>query len=172
MRPSSLPHAHLSVNPSDNENDIECVRSPPPSPTHQSLPTSWPPLPASESPEIECLGVSQRTQCKQHTISFAPGQTAIGTYPFLLHIEEHTPWEFFSHCGSLLLHMRKCEDQNLDENGLCKPCQALLTNERFKKVLERVLDGVNGHTPYKYHGLASLAEITWQKEYTVEMFHL
>lgn len=85
--------------------------------------------------------------------------TAIGTYPFLLHIEEHTPWEFSSHCGTLLLCARKCEDQNFDENGLCKPCQALLTNEKFKKVLEQIQVGVNEHTPYKYLGLTSLAKI-------------
>ncbi|KAH9024681.1 hypothetical protein EDB85DRAFT_1870012 [Lactarius pseudohatsudake] len=111
-------------------------------------------------------------KCRQHTVSFTPGQTAIGTYPFLLHTEEHTPWEFSSRCSSLLLRARKCEDQNLDENGLCKPCQALLTNERFRKVLGRVQDGVNGHTPYKYHGLASLAEIARKREHTIEMFRL
>jgi hypothetical protein len=71
-----------------------------------------------------------------------------------------------------MLHARKCEDRNLDENGLCKPCQALQSNERFKKVLARVQDGVNGHTPYKYHGLDSLAEIARKKENIIEMYRL
>ncbi|KAH8977971.1 hypothetical protein EDB86DRAFT_3237290 [Lactarius hatsudake] len=96
----------------------------------------------------------------------------IGTYPFLLHIEEHTPWEFSSHHGSLLLRTRKCKDQDLNQDGLCRPCQALLSNDKFMKVLARVQDGVQDHTPYKYHGLTSLAEIARKKEHTIEIFRL
>ena len=97
---------------------------------------------------------------------------AIGAYLFLLHVEEDTPWEFSSCRGTLLLHARSCEDRDLDQDGLCKLCQALLSNDRFLKVLARVQDGVHDHTPYKYHELASLAEVTRKKEQTIETFCL
>ena len=40
------------------------------------------------------------------------------------------------------------------------------------KVLAQAQDGVQDHTPYKYHGLASLAEVTCKKEHTIEVFCL
>jgi hypothetical protein len=88
----------------------------------------------------------------------------------MLHIEEHTPWEFASHQGSLLLHACNCEDCNLDNNGLCWPCQSLLSNDWFKKILAHMQEGVCEYTPYKYYGLASLADVARKKEHIIEMY--
>ena len=124
------------------------------------------------SNEVEYLGTSQKARCKKHVVSVKSGQTAIGVYPFLLHVEGHTLWEFSSYCGLLLLHVHKCEDRGLDKDGLCKLCQALLSNGKFMKVLARAQDGVQENTPYKYHGLASLADIARKKEHTIEVLCL
>jgi hypothetical protein len=70
----------------------------------------------------------------------------------------------------LLLHAHNCEDNHLDKDGLCWPCRSLLSNDRFRKVLARMQEGVHEYTPYKYHGLASLAAITWKKEHTIELY--
>ncbi|KAI9430614.1 hypothetical protein H4582DRAFT_1793529, partial [Lactarius indigo] len=67
-------------------------------------------------------------------VSVPPGQTAIGAYPFMLHIEEHTPWKFAFRRGSLLLHAHSCEDRSLDKGGLCRPCRSLLSNDKFRKI--------------------------------------
>ncbi|KAH8987060.1 hypothetical protein EDB92DRAFT_2090923 [Lactarius akahatsu] len=107
-----------------------------------------------------------------HIVSAPPGKTGIGAYPFLLHIEEHMPWEFSSLGGTLLLRACKCENRGLDKHGLCKPCRALLSNIKFRKILARVEEGVNEYTPFKYHGLLSLAEIARKKERTIDLFHL
>jgi hypothetical protein len=88
----------------------------------------------------------------------------------MLHIEEHIPWEFASRHGSLLLCAHNCEDRNLDNDGLSWPCQSLLSNDRFRKTLARMQDGVREYTPYKYYRLASLAEITRKKEHIIEMY--
>ncbi|KAI9433400.1 hypothetical protein H4582DRAFT_1819930 [Lactarius indigo] len=118
------------------------------------------------------LSTEIRARCKQHIVSAPSGKTGIGAYPFLLHIEEHMPWEFSSRCGTLLLRARKCENRGLDEHGLCKPCQALLSNMKFRKILARVEEGVNEYTPFKYHGLLSLAEIARKKERTIDLYRL
>ncbi|KAH8995049.1 hypothetical protein EDB86DRAFT_2804872 [Lactarius hatsudake] len=167
---SSPSLAQLSVNTSEDDDGIEYVGGLPSSSSCQRPSPLLPQLPVS--PDIEYLGASKKAKCTQHIMSVKPGQTAIGTYPFLLHIEEHTPWEFSSHHGSLLLRARKCEDQDLNQDGLCRPCQALLSNDKFMKVLARAQDGVQDHTPYKYHGLTSLAEIAHKKEHTIEIFRL
>ena len=119
---------------------------------------------------LDPKGVPKRETCKQHLVSALSGQTAIGAYPFMLHIEEHIPWEFASRRGALLLHARTCEDRRLDKDGLCQPCRSLLSNDRFKKVLARMQEGVHEYTPYKYHGLASLAAIARKKEHTIELY--
>ena len=159
----------LSANTSDDDSEIEYISSSPSSPSHRRLAT-LPPLPPASN-EVE-PDASQKARCKQHVVSARPGKTAIGVYPFLLHIEEHTPWEFSSCHRSLLLHACDCEDHSLDQDGLCRPCQALLSNDKFLKVLAQAQDSVQDHTPYKYHGLASLAEIVHKKEHTIEVFHL
>ena len=82
------------------------------------------------------------------------------------------PWEFSSHQGSLLLHARTCENQDLDEHGLCEPCRSLLSNTKFRRVLARVEVGVNEYTPYKFHGLTSLTEIARKKERTIDLYRL
>ncbi|KAF8263204.1 hypothetical protein EI94DRAFT_1773013 [Lactarius quietus] len=79
----------------------------------------------------------------QHEISVLPGQMAVGAYPFLLHVEEHVPWEFSSRHSSLL----------------------------FRKVLAHMQEGARENTPYKYHGLTSLAELALRKERTIKMYH-
>ncbi|KAH9003694.1 hypothetical protein EDB86DRAFT_2798425 [Lactarius hatsudake] len=124
--------------------------------------------------DIKYIGTlpSQEARCKQHVVSAPHGQTGIGTYPFLLHVEEHTPWEFSSYCGTLLLHARKCENRDLDENGLCQPCRALLSNLKFKKVLDRIENGVNEKAPYKFHGLAGMTETARKKDRTIDLFRL
>lgn len=90
----------------------------------------------------------------------------------MLHVKEHVPWEFASRCGSLLLRARSCDDRCLDQDGLCQPCQNLTSNDKFRKLLARMQEGVEvrKNSPYKYHGLASLAEITREKEKTIEMY--
>ncbi len=123
-----------------------------------SLPLMVLPKPPVNS-AIDRQGVSGKVKCKQHMVSAPPSQTGIGAYPFLLHIKEHTPWEFSSHSGSLVLHACKCDSCNLDEHGLCQPCQALLLNIKFRNILVQIENGVNEKAPYKFHGLASMNEI-------------
>ncbi|KAH9047051.1 hypothetical protein EDB84DRAFT_1557861 [Lactarius hengduanensis] len=172
---SSLPQVPLSIN-SDDDDDIEYIGAAPSSlsPTNNPLPTlplqslSFPGTPVVN--DIAERGVSKREACRRHLVSVPPGQTAIGAYPFMLHIEEHIPWEFSSLHGSLLLHARNCEDRHLDKGGLCRPCQSLLLSDRFRKTLSRVQEGVREYTPYKYYGLVNLAEIARKKEHTIEMY--
>src|ERR1700761_2878725 len=64
------------------------------------------------------------------------------------------------------------EDHSLDQDDLCKPCWALHSNDRFMKVLVQAQDSIQDHTPYKYHGLTSLAKVAHKKEHTIEMFCL
>jgi hypothetical protein len=146
--PPSPPHVLQPVNTGDDDDDIEYIRT---SPQHSK---------------------SQKLRCTQHVVNTPPGQTGISAYPFLLHIEKHTPWEFSSCHGSLLLHARRCENHNLDEHGLCQPCQALLSNTKFRNILARIEDSVNENTPYKFHGLTSLAEIAWKKDRTIDLYCL
>ena len=169
-RDSSAPLVRPSANTYDDDSEIEYIGSAPSSPSRQHL-ALFPPKPPVSN-EVECLGTSQNARCKQHVVSTKPGQSAIGAYPFLLHVEEHTPWEFSSYCRSLLLHARECEDRGLDKDGLCKPCRALLSNDKFVKVLARAQDGVQDYTPYKYHGLSSLTEIARKKEHTIQVLCL
>ncbi|KAF8267318.1 hypothetical protein EI94DRAFT_1801802 [Lactarius quietus] len=79
---------------------------PPSSPSIKDAiaPVHRPPMPKSVNNAIDRPAIPKKVQCKQHVVSAPPGQTGIGAYPFLLHTKEHTPWEFSSHCGSLLLH--------------------------------------------------------------------
>ena len=170
---SRSPQLQLSIS-SDEEVEIEYVGMIPSSLTQKTSPTLSP-VPLSQSSIItddalDPKEVAKRETCKQHLVSVLSGQSAIGAYPFMLHIEEHIPWEFFSHCGALLLHAHNCKDCHLDKDGLCRPCQGLLSNDRFKKVLFRMQEGVHEYTPYKYHGLASLAAITWKKEHTIKLY--
>ncbi|KAH9011422.1 hypothetical protein EDB83DRAFT_2322203 [Lactarius deliciosus] len=140
-----------SANTNDDDDDIEYIGTLPSSDSAPQFPTlSSPSIVVPGLPVNNRQGVSkarQEVRCKQHVVSAPHGQTGIGAYPFLLHVEEHTPWEFSSYCGTLLLHARKCENRDLDENGLCQPCRALLSNLKFKKVLERIKKA-----PYKFHG--------------------
>ena len=159
-----------SANTSESSSEIEYIGSSPPSPSHRRFAALPPEPPVSN--KVKYLGTSQKARCKKHVVSVKSGQTAIGAYPFLLHVEEHTLWEFSSYRGSLLLHAHECEDRGLDKDGLCKPCWALLFNDKFMKVLARAQDGVQENTPYKYHGLASLADITRKKEHTIEVLCL
>ncbi|KAH9021614.1 hypothetical protein EDB85DRAFT_2278387 [Lactarius pseudohatsudake] len=155
--PCSLPRMR-SVNTGDDDDDIEYIGT---------LPLSDANAPALPSPPI-ALGppvddaidrqgvsrrVSKKLQCKRHVVNTPPGQTGIGAYPFLLHIEEHTAWEFSSCSGTLLLHARRCENRNL--------------NERV-----RIENGVNENTPYKYHGLTTMSEIARKKERIIDLFRL
>ena len=148
--PPSPPHALQPVNTGDGDDDIEYIGT---------------------SPEAQ-QSKSQKLRCMQHVVNAPPGQTGIGAYPFLLHVEKHTPWEFCSRQGSLLLYARRCENRNLDERGLCQPCQALLSNTKFKNILARIENGVNENTPYRFHGLTSLAEIAWSKDRTIDLYRL
>ncbi|KAH9165187.1 hypothetical protein EDB89DRAFT_1858599 [Lactarius sanguifluus] len=130
-----------------------------------------------DNDDIEYIGtlplrVSKKLQCKRHVVNAPPGQTGIGTYPFLLHIEEHTAWEFSSCSGTLLLHARRCENRNLNERSLCQPCHMLLSNTKFRNVLVRIENGVNENTPYKYHGLMTMSEIARKKERIIDLFRL
>ena len=139
-----------------------------PSTTPSPAPLSQPSITTDD--DLDPKEVTKQETCKQHLVSVLSGQSAIGAYPFMLHIEEHVPWEFSSHHGALLLRARKCEDRHLDKDGLCQPCQSLLSNDRFKKVLARMQEGVHEYTPYKYHGPASLAAIARKKERTIESY--
>ncbi len=164
-----------SANTGDSDDDIKYIRTLPSSSSdaRQMPALSLPVLPRSPVNDAnDRQGVSQKVQCKQHVVNAPPGQTGIGAYPFLLHDEEHTPWEFSSHSGSLLLRARKCENRNLDERGLCKPCQALLSNTKFKNILARIENGVNENAPYKFHGLESLTKIVRKKERTIGSYRL
>jgi hypothetical protein len=143
----SPPHPLLSINSDDDNDDIEYVGT-----------------------RTQQQGVPKWETCRQHLVSVPPDQTAIGMYPFMLHVGEHIPWEFASCCGSLLLHAHNCEDRCLDEDGLCRQCRSLLSSDKFIKFLARMQEGVCENTPYKYHELASLAEITRKKEQTIEMY--
>ena len=163
---SCSPQLQLSIS-SDEEVEIEYVGMIPLSLTQKTSPTLLP-APLSQSSTItddtlDPKEVAKRETCKQHLVSVLSVQSAIGTYLFMLHIEEHIPWEFSSHCGALLLRTHNCKDRHLDKDGLCRPCQGLLSNDRFKKV-------VHEYIPYKYHGPASLAAITWKKEHTIELY--
>ncbi|KAH9005732.1 hypothetical protein EDB86DRAFT_2795608 [Lactarius hatsudake] len=144
--PCSSPRTR-SVNTGDDDDDIEYIGTSP-----------------------SC--VSKKLQCKRHVVNPPPGQTGIGAYPFLLHIEEHTAWEFSSCSGTLLLHACRCENRNLNERGLCQPCDMLLSNTKFRNVLVRIENGVNENTPYKYHGLMSMSEIARKKEHIIDLFRL
>ena len=170
---SCSPQALLSIS-SDEDVEIEYVGMLPSSLSPKPLPTPSPALQSQPSiitdDALDPKEVAKRETCKQHLVSVLSGQSAIGAYPFMLHIEEHIPWEFSSHRGALLLHARNCEDRHLDKDGLCRPCQSLLSNDRFKKVLARMQEGVHEYTPYKYHGLASLAAIARKKERTIELY--
>ena len=75
---------HLSADSSDDDSEIEYIGSSPPSPSHRRLAALLPPV----SNEAEHVDASQKAKCKQHVVSARPGQMAIGTYPFLLHVEE------------------------------------------------------------------------------------
>ncbi|KAH9011001.1 hypothetical protein EDB84DRAFT_1681136 [Lactarius hengduanensis] len=156
-----------SANTNDDDDDIEYIGTLPSSDSAPRLPTlSSPSIAVPGLPVNNRQGVSkarQEAMCKRHVVSAPHGQTGIGAYPFLLHVEEHTPWEFSSYCGTLLLHARKCENRDLDENGLCQPCRALLSNLKFKKVLDRIENGVNEKAPYKFHGLAGMTETARKK---------
>jgi hypothetical protein len=79
--------------------------------------------------------------------------------------------------GSLLpivarfCYVCNCEDRLLDKDGLCKQCRSLLSSDRFRSFLACMQDGVvRENTPYRYHGLASLINITRKKEQTILMF--
>ena len=133
----------LSAYTSDDDGEIEYISSSPSSPSHQCL-AMLPPLPPASN-EIE-PDASQKARCKQHVVSTRPGEMVIGAYPFLIHVEEHTPWEFSSCHGSLLLHVHNCEDHSLNQDDLCRPCQALLSNDKFMKVLAWGQDGIQDHT--------------------------
>ena len=150
--PSPLPSPPHSANTGDEDEEIEYIGT----------------SPSSAVKDV----VTQKALCKRHLVSAPPGQIAIGAYPFLLHVEEHTPWEFSSHNGSLILHARQCENRSLDKNGLCQPCQALLSNQKFKNVLARIEDGVNAKAPYKYRGLMDLIEIARKKDRTIDLYRL
>ncbi|KAF8264280.1 hypothetical protein EI94DRAFT_1703360 [Lactarius quietus] len=172
--PPSSPRLSQSVNTSDGDDDIEYIGTLPlPVAIKDAIaPVHRPPMPKSVNNAIDRPAIPKKVQCKQHVVSTPPGQTGIGAYPFLLHTEEHMPWEFSSHCGSLLLHARKCENRNLDKDGLCEPCRALLSNTKFRNVLSRIEDGVNENAPYKFHRLSSLTEIARKKDCTIDLFCL
>jgi hypothetical protein len=121
----SLPPAAMEGD-HDDDGDIECIGS---SCFSDTIPDPVPP-PCRIAQKARCL-----VQCKQHLVSAPPGKTVISAYPFLLHVEEHTPWEFSSHGGSLLLCAHDCKNHNLDKCGLCQPCQTLLSNTKFRNVL-------------------------------------
>jgi hypothetical protein len=177
--PPSPPRALQSENIGDDDDDIEYIGTLPSSdaiedaiaPAHSS-PSIVFPRPVNKVIDIDQQGVSRIVQCKQHVVSAPSGQTGIGAYPFLLHVEEYTPWDFSSRGGSLLLRARKCENRKLDERGLCQPCRALLSNTRFRNILARMENGVNENTPYKFHGLTSLAEIARKKDRTINLYRL
>jgi hypothetical protein len=166
----------LSINSEviDDDSDIEYIETVPSSTTHRPLPALLSQLPSSSTPidiDIEPERAPKRESCRQHLISVPQGQTAIGAYPFLPHVEDHVPWEFTSHHGSLLLHARNCKGQPLDNDGLCQQCRNLLSSDKFRKLLAHMQEGVIcENIPYKYHGLASLAKITQKKEQTIEMY--
>ncbi|KAH9030206.1 hypothetical protein EDB85DRAFT_1866625 [Lactarius pseudohatsudake] len=147
-----------SVNTDDNNDNIEYIRT---------LPSSDAIAPALQDPSpLIALGppvisrhVSEKLKCKQHVVSAPPSQTGISTYPFLLHVKEHTTWEFSSHSGTLLLHACRCENCNLNKCGLCQPCHMLLSNTKFRNILVQIKIGVNENTPYKFHGLMNMTKI-------------
>ncbi|KAH9003649.1 hypothetical protein EDB86DRAFT_2826236 [Lactarius hatsudake] len=176
--PCSSPRTR-SVNTGDDDDNIEYIGTSPSyaiAPARQDLPSPPIALGPPVDDAIDRQGVSRRVskklQCKRHVVNPPPGQTGIGAYPFLLHIEEHTAWEFSSCSGTLLLHARRCENHNLNERGLCQPCDMLLSNTKFRNVLVRIKNGVNENTPYKYHGLMSMSEIARKKERIIDLFRL
>ncbi|KAH9013987.1 hypothetical protein EDB85DRAFT_1876665 [Lactarius pseudohatsudake] len=163
-----------SVNTDDNDDDIEYIGTLPSSdatpPARQARQDPSPPI--ALGPPVISRRVSEKLKCKQHAVSAPPGQTGIGAYPFLLHVEEHTAWEFSSRSGTLLLHARRCENRNLNERGLCQPCHALLSNTKFRNILVRIENGVNENTPYKFHGLTNMTEIARKKDRIIDLFRL
>ncbi|TFY55061.1 hypothetical protein EVG20_g9459 [Dentipellis fragilis] len=185
-----LPTPHLSSSirmQEDLDNEIECLGGAPNSiassslqrqllnSQHQLLNSQHQLLNSRTTLEkdgVEIVDASDRTRCKQHILSVPPNQTAFGTYPFLLHVEEHTPWEFSSHRGTLVLRARRCEDRNLDSKGVCRPCRELSLLPRFRKISECIHDGMRDNTPYKYHGLASISDLAGKKERMIETFRL
>ncbi|KAH9032478.1 hypothetical protein EDB85DRAFT_1865137 [Lactarius pseudohatsudake] len=163
-----------SVNTDDNDDDIEYIGTLPSSdatpPARQARQDPSPPI--ALGPLVISRRVSEKLKCKQHAVSAPPGQTGIGAYPFLLHVEEHTAWEFSSRSGTLLLHARRCENRNLNERGLCQPCHALLSNTKFRNILVQIENGVNENTPYKFHGLTNMTEIARKKDRIINLFCL
>ena len=154
---------------SDDDDDIEYIGT---SPAYAIIEDTIPLVPEPNTLTSPSVVLHKPVKCTQHVVSAPPGQTGIGAYPFLLHIEQHTPWDFSSRGGSLLLCARKCEDINLDEHGLCQPCQALLSNTKFRNMLARIETGVNENAPYKFHGLTSLVKIARKKDRTINLFRL
>ena len=45
-----------------------------------------------------------------------------------------------------LLHTHECKDCDLEKNSLCKPCQALLSNNKFVQVLACAQDSIQDYT--------------------------
>ena len=164
--PPSPPLATMESG-SDDDMEIECIGT-----SHVSD-TITDPVPHPH--QITTLPLPQKVRCKQHVVSaqpVEPSQAAIGAYPFLLQVEEHTPWEFSSDGGSLLLCARNCENRKLDKHRLCQPCQTLQSNTKFKNVLARIENSVNEKVPYKFRGLTDLTEVARRKDRTIDLYHL
>ena len=143
-------------NISDDDDDIEYIGT---SPAYAIIKDTIPSVPEPNALTSPSVVLCKPVKCMQHVVSALPGQIGIGAYPFLLHIEQHTPWDFSSCGGSLLLCVQKCKDINLDKHGLCQPCQVLLSNTKFKNMLARIETGMNENAPYKFHRLTSLVKI-------------
>jgi hypothetical protein len=48
----------------------------------------------------------------------------------------------------------------------------LLSNPKFRNVLARIENSITAKTPYKFHGLTNLTEITRKKDHTIDMYCL
>lgn len=129
-------------------------------------------LPSIPSPDIDYIKTNPPSKtCKGYSLTFPDGKTAHSSYPFALHDKHNLPWDYESRSDVFVLRSRGCRGAS-QAHGRCAACNELENNETLQGIQRRIVDGVKEHSPYVYHGIGGLMELSRRKEAIIDEFRL
>ncbi|THU83440.1 hypothetical protein K435DRAFT_689543 [Dendrothele bispora CBS 962.96] len=128
--------------------------------THQELslaPLSPNPL---AHPDVETIDITFEastsssnvsSRCIGHTLTFPPGLSHHTHYPFALHFHQNLPWNYCVNLeNKMILYARECKGVGSRESKVCSACSSLETNETLRKIMDRVVNGLDENTRAAY----------------------
>ncbi|KAK7013774.1 hypothetical protein R3P38DRAFT_2465996, partial [Favolaschia claudopus] len=101
--------------------------------------------------------------CCGMLIMFPEGRSHHVDYPFGLHQQYPLPWDYYSQRDKFYVQSHHCLRSLRAGGKSCNSCEALLRDDVFVGILQRIAGGIHPSTPLIYRPISVLVETVRNK---------